>query len=371
MTWPATTLGYLGIHPAPNIFVLFLRLRVSVFATPILCVWVPLLISATYLSVLPVTIYLHTVLLLPIVSTLFLFPFHLCRCRFPSASLFEAVTYVLGAAVVMDLDAVDYSDEPLEEGSIWKSSYAASEGMLNYSAGFNGNFDVFPQFFGPANSAIVLPDEPPAWPAFSLPLPSSTSLGFITGCINPSPELEAPYSDPQPHLAEQLAVVPSVEPLNNDPNPSSIFAPLSSCFTFVPPLSDAIPEIPTNPNPLTEDPNSTRVSEEPHISASRPQKKHKCFKSKVDDAILKLEEDIQWGDTMDYADRVLVGRIRGRNYSAACLKTWAQRFGVITWRTSHLFKHLWGDGSHWDLLEQIIRFGCFLPIGTLNMPLCY
>jgi len=26
---------------------------------------------------------------------------------------------------------------------------------------------------------------------------------------------------------------------------------------------------------------------------------------------------------MDYVDRVLVSRIRGRSYSAACLKTWA------------------------------------------------
>jgi hypothetical protein len=37
--------------------------------------------------------------------------------------------------------------------------------------------------------------------------------------------------------------------------------------------------------------------------------------------VLRLEEDP--GNTMDYADRVLVGCIKGRNYSAVRLKVWA------------------------------------------------
>lgn len=43
----------------------------------------------------------------------------------------------------------------------------------------------------------------------------------------------------------------------------------------------------------------------------------------MDDIILKLEEDSQWGETMDFVDRVLVGCIRGKSYTAAQLKTWA------------------------------------------------
>lgn len=58
---------------------------------------------------------------------------------------------------------------------------------------------------------------------------------------------------------------------------------------------------------------------------SRPQKKQRCFKSRAEDVILRLEEDIQWVDAMDLADRVLVGHIRGRSYTAEKLKTWASQ----------------------------------------------
>lgn len=76
-----------------------------------------------------------------------------------------------------------------------------------------------------------------------------------------------------------------------------------------------------NPSPSFVVQDSVRVSEQSIIIVTRPQKKQKCFKSRVGDVILWLEEDIQWGDMMDYVEKVLVGRIKGRSYSAAQLKT--------------------------------------------------
>lgn len=54
----------------------------------------------------------------------------------------------------------------------------------------------------------------------------------------------------------------------------------------------------------------------------RPSKKHKCFKYRTKDTIIQLREDIQWGDSIDIAHRVLVGRIHGRSYTVARLELW-------------------------------------------------
>lgn len=70
------------------------------------------------------------------------------------------LTLIFGVAVGMDIDAVDYLEGPLEEGSIWKSMYAASKGMLNFSEGFSGNFEGYPQLSKPAHTVYVLPEEP-------------------------------------------------------------------------------------------------------------------------------------------------------------------------------------------------------------------
>jgi len=72
------------------------------------------------------------------------FPFPTDGAVFPSASLFGGGYRLLGAAVGMDLDAVDYSDDLLEEGSIWQSTYVASEGMLNFNEGYSGDFEGYP-----------------------------------------------------------------------------------------------------------------------------------------------------------------------------------------------------------------------------------
>lgn len=51
-------------------------------------------------------------------------------------------------------------------------------------------------------------------------------------------------------------------------------------------------------------------------------KKQKCVKPRKQDIALRLGEDIQWGQTMDIVDRVLVGRVQGRSYTMARLKQW-------------------------------------------------
>lgn len=54
----------------------------------------------------------------------------------------------------------------------------------------------------------------------------------------------------------------------------------------------------------------------------RPEKRQKCVKSRSQDVVISLEEDIQWGEAMDNTERVLVGRVSGRNYTVVQLKQW-------------------------------------------------
>jgi len=76
------------------------------------------------------------------------------------------------------------------------------------------------------------------------------------------------------------------------------------------------------PEPLIANPHIPYHPASNHPNRG-PKRKNKCFKTEVDDVFLRLEEDIRLGEAMDFADRVLVGRIRGRSYTAARLKTWA------------------------------------------------
>jgi len=105
----------------------------------------------------------------------------------------------------------------------------------------------------------------------------------------------------------------------------------SGSFTYIPPLSGPpttsgiSPRPPATSTPLPQGFGSDPVSnpfQEPS-PRSGPKKKYRCFKSRAEDIFLRLEEDIQWGEIMEFADRVLVGRIRGRNYLATRLKAWA------------------------------------------------
>lgn len=217
-----------------------------------------------------------------------------------------------------DHDAIDYSDDLLEGVSIWRTPYSTSQGMLqtdlpenlvSYSAGLS-----------PRHYPVILPDSPPTWPALSTPPHSPATLGFVVGCINPNPS-SAPYQTLVPWSTN--VTLPSAPPLTA----SSSAGALSGSFTGIPPLSGPlsstgnIPLPPATSVPPPQGFGPDLVTNPPTRSGHKL--KYRCFKSRVEDTFLRLEEDIQWGEVMDFADRVLVGRIRGTNYSAARLKTWA------------------------------------------------
>lgn len=169
--------------------------------------------------------------------------------------------------------------------------------------------------------SVVLPDDPPTWPALSTPPHSPATLGFISGCLNPNPDfppvsgsIPFPPHNPPPHIL--------IAGLSGPLHPSS------GSFTPVPLLSGH-PSVSGSSGPFPSQPSRPTLDS---ISPGRPRnfppvrnpkRRNKCFKSKGDDVILRLEANIRLGEAMDFADRVLVGRIRGRNYTAARLKTWA------------------------------------------------
>ena len=210
-----------------------------------------------------------------------------------------------------DLDAVDYSKDPLEGVSIWCFSFPTSISLFNSGI----------SLAEPSRPPVVLPDDPPTWPVLSTPPESPTSLGFLSACLNSNHGLDPPISDSNSH------VLPPVTRVTFAPHHLTSLAPPSGSFSAVPPLAGSI-----HPSAYGLPPSSYNLcpplvsSDPPPSRASHPlptqgtKKKYKCLKSKADDIFLRLEEDIQWGEAMDFADRVLVGRIRGRNYSAACLK---------------------------------------------------
>lgn len=166
---------------------------------------------------------------------------------------------------------------------------------------------------------MVLPGEPPTWPALSTPPHSSETLGFVSGCLNPNPGLDLPeagsFSRP-PHN-------PSLP--SSSAGPAVSLGLFSGSFTVVPPLSGP-PFVSGSGIPVSHQISATLNATAPPLNPPPPRdpkQKYKCSKSKEDDIFLRLEEDIRWAEMMDFADRVLVGRIKGRNYTAAQLKTWA------------------------------------------------
>lgn len=155
--------------------------------------------------------------------------------------------------------------------------------------------------------------------------PSPSSLNFATKRINPNlAAISMSYPPPPPSAGSHnpLPGNPSSK-VQGSPLAPLTSAPPSGCYTNIPPLLNAfpssshhIPEIPhTNPSPCGGRQESSEA--EPRLS-----KKYKCFKSRVENVIIWLGEDIQWGDSMDTVDQVLVGRIRGRSYTTTRLKLW-------------------------------------------------
>jgi len=100
--------------------------------------------------------------------------------------------------------------------------------------------------------------------------------------------------------------------------------------------------LPPNPNPNPPSPHPKDHPEKAKIVESSRGKKKRCVKPKTRDIFIDWEEDFQWQDTMDMAVTVLVGRVRGRNYSAARLKQWVTE--------------IWGH--HLDDLPIVQTFVC-------------
>lgn len=168
---------------------------------------------------------------------------------------------------------------------------------------------------------LVLPDGPPAWPSVSFPPPSPTTLGFSTGCLNPNPSSPAPgqftlpgfsVNPPSPQAPPVSSTL--LSPPCNSPHPSG-------SFTGIPSVAESLPSASTPP--LANPPSQERSTESCGnlVAEDKTTKKTRCFRTKEVDSFLKLKEDIRLGETMDFADRVLVDRIQGRNYTVACLRS--------------------------------------------------
>lgn len=103
--------------------------------------------------------------------------------------------YPVLASGVMDLDEVDYLDSPLAEGSIWRSTFAASGGL--YSESLTASFEDLTQLTDPVLSTSLQLEEPTSWTPFIVPSP--TSLGFLLDCFQDSPSCIGPSNLPGIH----------------------------------------------------------------------------------------------------------------------------------------------------------------------------
>lgn len=221
-----------------------------------------------------------------------------------------------------DQEAVNYSADPLEGVSIWRTPLSTSQGMFH--SDLPENLVAFSAGMSLRHLPVIPPDIPPTWPALTTPPHSPATVGFVARCINPNPS-----SSPHPASLpwSSAANPPSALPLSAPPAAGAS----SSSFIDIPPLSSpssstgfssSPPVSSSHPPPgIGSDLTSNPFAHPPPRSG--PKKKYRCFKFREEDIFLRLEEDIQWGEIMDFADWVLVGRIRGRNYSAARLKALA------------------------------------------------
>lgn len=77
-----------------------------------------------------------------------------------------------------------------------------------------------------------------------------------------------------------------------------------------------------NPNPNLINPNLEEAPEGAEDAEPSLGKKQRCVKPRAQEVFIDWEEDFQWQDTMDMQAKVLVGRVKGRNYIVARLKQW-------------------------------------------------
>lgn len=220
------------------------------------------------------------------------------------------VTKVAGAyftLTVMDLEMVDYSKDELAEGTIWATSRLAKLGSILFNNDLHEAISGLPSLSGPPYHQIVLPDNPPTWSSLSTPPPPPSSLRFATGCLNLNPLSPSPGHFSQPPLSANPPT-PLAPPSSSVPQiPLCITSLPSSSFTSIPPLAKSLPVDSSPPLVNPSAPVHIPVSRESLVAEVRITKKMKCFRTKEVDNFLRLEEDIGLSETMDFADRVLVG----------------------------------------------------------------
>jgi len=85
--------------------------------------------------------------------------------------------------------------------------------------------------------------------------------------------------------------------------------------------------------PLTEKDKATPVDDLEDGSVATLNKKHrgsskrkKCLPFSSNELFLKLAKDTPFSEAMDSAEKVLVGRVRGRHYSVEQLQKWMMEF---------------------------------------------
>lgn len=147
----------------------------------------------------------------------------------------------------------------MEGVSIWRTRLTTSGGMYNSEP---------PELIPPItfcephpHNPVVLPDDPPTWPALSTPPHSPATLGFVANCINPNLGSQPPVSVSQalhftnPTCSGYAIGIP-------------ISAGISSgSFTAVPPLT-GIPSSSGYLGPSTLPP----LSPPQHISSPPPER---------------------------------------------------------------------------------------------------
>lgn len=151
-----------------------------------------------------------------------------------------------------------------------------------------------PPFSGPSNTLVTLSDNPPTSSALSTPPPSPSSLGFASACINPNPVDNSSDLPSHPSSLDVNNPLPSsstiavYEPLIT---PHS-FAPPSGSYLNIPPLSDTLPSNPPPPPEERLDSGYNTDWRGDTTAETRPRKKSRCYRTKVEDIILRLGEDI-------------------------------------------------------------------------------
>lgn len=205
-------------------------------------------------------------------------------------------------AMDYDEEVIDYSQDPYVGQSIF-CGRGANPSVIEAAPSHPTilpvvelpGFSTSPLCFGSLSLGSLGLDIPPL---------SLGTLNLLSAISPPSPNFDLlPSFNPVPPLRSPHPVLE---------NPNSL---PSECF-------DSPVIIPKSATPL-KNPGSDPLMEQP--SALRTGKrKVKCVKKSSKDLTITFGEDIPMGEVVDKANRVLVGHVQGRAYSATRLTNWVQ-----------------------------------------------